>query len=114
MKNKLEVWGISHELTLLIYKLTKDFPKSEEFGITSQLRRGVSSIPANIIEGQARQHKKEFIQFLYVSRGSAEETHYHAFLAKELGYLDEGEYEKVEGLCIRVKMMLNKLINSIK
>jgi four helix bundle protein len=114
MKNKLEVWGIAHELTLLIYKFTRDFPKSEEFGITSQLRRGVSSIPANIIVGQARQHKKEFVQFLYVSRGSAEETHYHAFLAKELGYLNESEYEQVDGLCIRVKMMLNKLINSIK
>ncbi len=114
MKNKLEVWGISHELTLLIYKLTKDFPKSEEFGITSQLRRGVSSIPANIIEGQARQHKKEFLQFLYVSRGSAEETHYHAFLSKDLGYLSENDYKLVEAYCIRVKMMLNKLINSIK
>ncbi|MFN5334530.1 MAG: four helix bundle protein [Bacteroidota bacterium] len=114
MKNKLEVWGIAHELTLLIYKFTRNFPKSEEFGITSQLRRGVSSIPANIIEGQARQHKKEFVQFLYVSRGSAEETHYHAFLAKELGYLNESEYKQVERLCIRVKMMLNKLISSIK
>ncbi|MBU6157767.1 MAG: four helix bundle protein [Bacteroidetes bacterium] len=114
MKNKLEVWAVAHELTLLVYDLTKDFPKSEEFGITSQLRRGASSIPANIIEGQARQYKKEFVQFLYVSRGSAEETHYHAFLAKELGYLNESDYEKVDRLCIRVKMMLNKLINSIK
>ena len=114
MKNNLEVWVVAHELTMLVYKFTNNFPASEEFGIKSQLRRGVSSIPANIIEGQARQYKKEFVQFLYVSRGSTEETHYHAFLAKELGYLSENEYKKVEDLCLRVKMMLNKLIASIK
>lgn len=113
MKNNLDVWKVAHELTLMIYRLTERFPKTEQFGLISQLRRGAASIPANIVEGQTRQYKKEFLQFLFISKGSAEETHYHIFLSKELGYIDIADYTEVESLCVRVKMMLNKLIKSI-
>ena len=113
MNNPLEVWKLAHELTVAVYKITATFPKLEQFGLTSQLRRSTSSIPANIVEGQARQHKKEFIQFLYIAKGSAEETNYHLFLSKELGYINGEEYKPLEENCIRIKMMLNKLIKSI-
>jgi four helix bundle protein len=70
MESNLEVWKLAHQLTLDVYKITQAFPKSEQFGLTSQVRRSVSSVPTNIIVGQARQYKKEFIQFLYVAKGS--------------------------------------------
>ena len=63
MESNLEVWKIAHQLTLAVYKVTQNFPNTEQYGLTSQVRRSVSSVPTNIIEGQARQYKKEFIQF---------------------------------------------------
>jgi four helix bundle protein len=114
MESNLEVWKIAHQLTLEVYKTTQGFPKNEEFGLTSQVRRSASSIPTNIIEGQARQHKKEFVQFLYIAKGSLEETNYHLFLAKDLGYITELEYFNLAELCSRIKMMLYKLIKSLK
>lgn len=63
MESNLEVWKIAHQLTLVVYKVTQNFPKTEQYGLTSQVRRSVSSVPTNIIEGQERQYKKEFIQF---------------------------------------------------
>ena len=63
MESNLEVWKIAHQLTLVVYKVTQNFPKTEQYGLTSQVRRSVSSVPTNIIEGQARQYKKELIQF---------------------------------------------------
>jgi four helix bundle protein len=113
MKNNLDVWKLAHELALMVYRLTDHFPKSEQFGLVSQLRRGAGSIPANIVEGQSRQHRKEFLQFLYISKGSAEEIHYHLFLSKELGFIPTADYSEAEQKCIRIKMMLNKLINSL-
>lgn len=114
MESNLEVWKASHQLTLAVYKITQNFPKAEQFGLISQVRRSASSVPTNIIEGQARQYKKEFIQFLYVSKGSLEETNYHLFLSKELGYIKEDDYNILLELCARIKMMLYKLIKSLK
>lgn len=72
MESNLEVWKLSHKLTIEVYKITQVFPKAEQFGLVSQVRRSASSVPTNIIEGQARQYKKEFIQFLYIAKGSLE------------------------------------------
>jgi four helix bundle protein len=83
MESNLEVWKLAHQLTIDVYKITQTFPKTEQFGLVSQVRRSVSSIPTNIIEGQARQYKKEFIQFLYIAKGSLEETNYHLYLSKD-------------------------------
>ncbi|MGO4818696.1 four helix bundle protein [Flavobacterium sp. W22_SRS_FP1] len=114
MESNLEVWKTAHQLTLAVYKLTQNFPKSEQFGLTSQVRRSAASVPTNIIEGQARQYKKEFVQFLYISKGSLEETNQHLFLSKELGYISEDEYKMLSELCTRIKMMLYKLIKVLK
>jgi four helix bundle protein len=66
---KLEIWNQGIELATEIYKITKNFPKSEIYGMCSQLQRAAVSVPSNIAEGSTRQYKKEFINFLYVSRG---------------------------------------------
>ncbi|MDO8316826.1 MAG: four helix bundle protein [Flavobacterium sp.] len=113
MESNLEVWKLAHQLTLQVYKITQGFPKAEQFGLMSQVRRSVSSVPTNIIEGQARQYKKEFIQFLYIAKGSLEETNYHLYLSKDLGYITESEYVFLFELCTRIKMMLYKLIKSL-
>ena len=114
MENKLQVWKLAHQFTLDVYKISKTFPSSEKFGLTNQLRRSSSSVPTNIIEGQSRQYKKEFIQFLYIAKGSLEESNYHLFLAKDLKYISNEEYIKLYNLCKRIKMMLYKLIKSLK
>jgi four helix bundle protein len=67
--NKLDVWKESIEFVVAIYNLVKGFPRNEEFGLTSQLKRAAVSIPGNIAEGAARNSKREFVQFLYIARG---------------------------------------------
>ncbi|KQR72697.1 four helix bundle protein [Pedobacter sp. Leaf176] len=113
MKNKLEVWKKSHDLILSIYSVTKQFPKEELFGLTSQIRRSAASIPTNIIEGQARQYVKEFKQFLFIAKGSLAETQYHLFLAKNLNYMNDQNYDIINTQIISIKMMLAKLISAL-
>tara|TARA_R110002051_G_scaffold64743_1_gene117922 strand:- start:803 stop:1147 length:345 start_codon:yes stop_codon:yes gene_type:complete len=114
MECKLEVWKLSHQLTLDVYQVSKSFPSSEKFGLTNQVRRSASSVPTNIIEGQGRQFKKEFVQFLYIAKGSLAEVNYQLFLAKDLEYISNEQYIKLFDLCTRIKMMLYKLIKSLK
>ena len=114
MECKLQVWKLAHQLTLDVYEVSKNFPSSEKFGLTNQVRRSSSSVPTNIIEGQGRQYKKEFIQFLYIAKGSLEEANYQLFLAKDLEYISNEQYIKLFDLCTRIKMMLYKLIKSLK
>lgn len=110
---KLQVWQKSHELTLNIYKLTNDFPKDERFRLTDQLCRAASSIPANIAEGKGRYHKKEFRQFLFIARGSLEETKYHLILSKDLGYISESKFDELINLVQQIGRMMNGLIKSL-
>ncbi|MCD6154932.1 MAG: four helix bundle protein [Candidatus Verstraetearchaeota archaeon] len=110
----LEVWQRAHALVLKIYRLTAAFPQEEKFRLADQLCRAAISVPANIVEGQARQTTKEYLQFLYHARGSVEETRYHLFLARELGYLDSAKYDEMESEYQTVSKMLNGLIQSLK
>ena len=114
MECELEVWRLSHQLTLKVYEVSKLFPSDENFGLTSQMRRSAASVPTNIIEGQSRQYKKEFIQFLYVAKGSLEETNYHLYLAKDLNYISLVVYEELKEICKRIRMMIYKLIKSLR
>ena len=84
----LDVWKKAIEFVAEIYKITKNFPKEEIYGLTSQIRRAAVSIPSNIAEGAARNYKKEFIQFLYIAVGSAAETETQLIIAKEIGYIE--------------------------
>lgn len=111
---KLKVWELSHELTLMVYKQSSSFPKDEMFGLTSQIRRASSSIPTNIAEGCGRYSSKELTQFLNISLGSANETLYLLFLAKDLNYITAEDFESLENKIEQIKAMLINLISKIK
>ncbi|HWS49045.1 MAG TPA: four helix bundle protein [Candidatus Methanoperedens sp.] len=108
------VWKKAHEFTLQIYLITKKYPKDELFGIVSQMRRASSSVPANIVEGNARRSNKEFAQFLVQARGSLSETQYFLELSKDLEYISKIEYESLTELSIEVAKMLNSLLTKVK
>jgi len=110
----LDVWKVSHQLVLKIYKATSKFPREEKFRLGDQLRRSAASVPTNIVEGSSRAHKKEYLQFLYLAKGSLEETKYHLLLAKELGYLKDNLYAELHEDCNRVGRMLSGLIKHLK
>ena len=111
---KLKVWQEAHSLVLLVYKNTKNFPKEEIFGLTSQLKRAVVSVPANIVEGQAKRSKASFLQFLNISNGSLVEVEYYFELARELEFLTDKQYKELEDQCLVVGNLLYGLIKSLK
>ena len=86
---ELKVWQRSHALVLLVYRLTKAFPVEERYGLTSQLRRAVLSIPTNIAEGSKRQTNTEYSRFLNIAQGSLAETEYLLMVSRDLGYVTE-------------------------
>jgi four helix bundle protein len=111
---KLTVWQKSHSLTLSVYQATSVFPKNEMYGLTSQIRRACTSIPANIAEGCGRGGGAELAQFLRIAQGSASELEYELLLAKELGFLSFQNYTDLNNLLIEVRRMLTALIKKIK
>jgi len=109
----LKVWQDAHQLVLEIYKITKEFPKEELFGLVSQMRRAASSITANIAEGFGRFHYKEKAKFYIQSRASAVELQDHIFLSQDLDYLSK---EKARNSFQQINIILkelNGLINSV-
>ncbi|MCO4291841.1 four helix bundle protein [Solitalea sp. MAHUQ-68] len=111
---QLLVWQKSHKLVLLIYKASSKFPKEESFGITSQLRRAVVSIPCNIAEGCGRETAPDLARFLSIAMGSASETEYLILLSRDLEYLTDTEFMLLNDELIESKKMLNTLIRKIK
>lgn len=111
--SKLIVWQKSHELVLKIYEITKGFPKDEQFGLTSQIRRAAVSIPSNIVEGKARGSNKDYKRFLLIARGSLEETKYQLLLAKDLKYIDQQTYKETMDLSKEVGRLLAGLIKTL-
>ena len=108
--NKLIVWQKSHELVLEVYEVTKQFPKEELFALTAQIRRAVTSVPSNIVEGKARGSNKKYKRFLLIARGSLEETKYQLLLAKDLKYISESGYKEVLIQAEEVGRLLNGLL----
>ena len=90
----LEVWNKAHGLVLEVYRVTDGFPRTEVFGLTSQLRRAAASIAANLAEGYGRT-QLEFAGFIQIAFGSASEVEYHLLLARDLGFLDSRGYERL-------------------
>jgi len=109
---QLKVWAKAHELVLEIYQITKKFPSEEKYGLTSQLRRAAVSIASNIVEGFNRLSVKDSLRFYSISRGSLEETKYQLIIARDLTYLPEEIYKKLNDLCNEVGKMLNAWIQS--
>jgi len=110
---QLKVWEKAHALTLIIYKLTKRFPKEEIYGLTSQLRRATSSIPTNIAEGCGRSGP-EFRHFLQIAMGSACEVEYLLLLSYELENIAKSEYEDLFARIIEIKKMIASLILKLR
>lgn len=106
---KYEVWQISHSLVLEIYSQTINFPKTEQYGIVSQLNRASVSIPTNISEGCGRNSDKEFNQFLNIALGSALETEYLLILSKDLNYLNQEKFQDLELKINNIKSKIYKL-----
>jgi len=92
----LEAWKLAHQLVLATYRITKQFPDDERFGLTSQARRAAFSVAANIVEGSARRGPREFRRFLDNSVGSLAELRYVFILAKDLEYITVGEWTAIE------------------
>jgi four helix bundle protein len=110
----LQVWEKSHSLTLSIYESTKNFPKEELFGLTSQIRRAVTSISTNIAEGCGRSSDPDLSRFLQIAFGSACEVEYQLILAKDLKYVDGVTYTDLNRELLAVKKMLASLISKIR
>ena len=110
----LIVWQKSFDLSLLVYRITKTFPKEEIYGLTSQMRRCAISIPSNIAEGYCRQRKLEYIQFLQISFASGAELETQLLIERELKYLSDRDFTKANSLLDEVMKMLNSLISKLK
>jgi four helix bundle protein len=109
----LIVWQKAYELCLQTYKETRTFPKNEEFGLVSQPRRCVVSIPSNISDGYNRKSKKEYIHFLFIAHGSLGEYQTQIMIAKDIGYLDTGKYGYLQNISEEVGKMLWKMTESL-
>ena len=110
----LNTWKEAHKLVLLIYKLTKGFPREELFGLVNQIRRAVVSITSNIAEGFSRKSYKEKSQFYSMALGSLTEVQDQLIIAKDLKYITEKEFLEAEELIITVSKLLNGLIKASK
>ena len=104
----LDIWKMGLDIVERIYQITGKFPKDEQFGLTAQMRRAAVSIPSNIAEGAARNSKREFLQYLYISLGSLSEVETQLLIAERLGYLTD--HEMLE----HVEHLRRKLLNFIK
>ena len=110
----LKVWQRSYQLCLEIYKITKEFPREERYGLTSQIRRAAVSIPSNIAEGYGRKTTLEYIRFLYIAYGSNCELETQILLSGDLCYTKSGKLEMLKEGIREVERMLKALIKSLE
>ena len=93
---QLIVWQESHQLTLLVYRITAAYPKDELYGLVSQMRRSAVSVPANIAEGFKRRKNPDKARCMNIAQGSLEELRYYFILSRDLGYLKDRESERID------------------
>ena len=111
---KYDVWKLSHELVLEVYKLTSSFPASEKFQLTSQMQRAAYSVPANFSEGCGRDSDRDFNRFVQIALGSAHELEYFFIMVKDLSYLNQESYEFLDERVNTIKRKLYKLSLKLK
>jgi len=120
MKNRLKsykeliVWKKSLDLVTEVYQLTKDFPKDELYGLTSQMRRSAVAIPSNIAEGYQRNYIKEYIQFLYIAKSSTSELETQIIIVKRLQWIPLEKIILIEKLLEEILKMLSSIISKLK
>ena len=111
---RLKAFQLADELAIAVYRATEHFPRSEQFGITSQMRRAAVSVATNIVEGCARDSKKEYVNFLNVAFGSLRELGYLIGLAGRLGLLEQGEQSELHRLQSQCAGTLGRLLRSLR
>lgn len=111
---ELLIWQKSIQVVTNIYKLTRDFPKEELFGLTSQMRRCAISIPSNIAEGFGRNSQGDFKRFLNISLGSTYELKTQLEISQNLEYLSIENYKYLMESCVELEKMMNSLVSKIK
>ena len=110
---KLRVWCKADELAFKVYKATRNFPRDEIYGITSQLRRAALSVPTNIVEGYGRQNRGELRQFVNIALGSLAETEYLTDFSQKLGYLTNTKHKEIQSLRQETGALLWKFYKSL-
>ncbi|MCK4306919.1 four helix bundle protein [candidate division WOR-3 bacterium] len=110
----LKVWQKAYNLCLKAYKITTKFPSEERYGLTSQIRRASISIPSNIAEGYSRKHLQEYIHFLWIAYGSGAELETQLMLSKDIGYLNEEDFNDLILDYREVERMLSALAKSLE
>ena len=100
-------WQKAHEFVLLVYRATKSFPDFEKFGLSSQFQRAAVSIPANLAEGYKKLSRVDKLRFYNIAQGSLEECRYYIILSKDLGYIDEGGYNRLSISIEETSKLLN-------
>jgi four helix bundle protein len=110
---KIDAWKLADDLTVAVYQQTRNFPREELYGLTSQLRRAVSSVPANIVEGSARESQRDYLHFLHIARASLAETQYFLHLANRLGYLNEADAARLHQHTKQVFACLHGLTQAV-
>ncbi len=111
---ELDVWKKPYSLALRVYRVTERFPLEERFGLMQQLRRASVAIFTNVAEGHARGTRRDYAQFCVVARASQAEVRSLLSFAKDLGFLDEAEWQELDGDYAQVGRMLNGLVTSLR
>lgn len=110
----LITWQKAHKLAVAVYKATASFPKTEQFGLTNQVRRASVSVASNLAEGFGRRTAADRVHFYDMARGSLHETQAQLFIAKDVGFLSDDLYVKLEEISIETHKVLTGLINKTK
>ena len=110
----LRVWQQAIDLAPEVYRLLKKLPKEENYALSDQIRRAAVSIPANIAEGQARQHTKVFLQHLSIAKGSLAELDTLLIVAEKLGYLKSADTQEIQSNLVGIRMMLHGLMKQLQ
>ena len=111
---KLRAFELADEAAIMIYRITREFPKEEIYGLSSQMRRAVVSVPSNIVEGCARESQTEYLRFLEIAFASLREVHYQLGLAIRLGFVKESVASECNLKLTETEKVLGALARSIR
>ena len=111
---KLRAYELADEIAVLVYRATRNFPKEEVYGLTSQMRRAAVSAPSNIVEGCARESQAEYLRFLEIAFGSLRELHYQCELSTRLEYLEAEVFSSLDTKILEAEKVLGALLRSMR
>lgn len=111
---RLRAFELADGLAIEVYRVTVSFPKGEQYGLTSQMRRAAVSAASNIVEGCARSSEADYLRFLDMAYGSAKELEYHASLAHRLGFISASHHEELRNTCVETSKVLSGLIRALR